>query len=226
MVARRRGSAGLACGSGPGTTHPGRHARRLSVQRSDDPVSLSTLMRTALLAATAAVAFAVVSVTAASAGSTSWDTYLAPPSACAGADDVGAPAAQQKKAMLCLVNWTRRHAGLRRLHWSRVLANAAGSKADVIASCGDFSHHPCGTRWPMSGTRQRRYDIWGENLFYSSNSISSPRAALLAWLESPPHRAVLFGRSWRDLGTTVHRARVLDGNARVSIWVLEVAGRS
>jgi uncharacterized protein YkwD len=183
-------------------------------------------MRTALLAATAAVAFAVVSVTAASAGSTPWETYLAPASACAGSDDVGAPAQLQKRSMLCLVNWTRRHAGLRQLRWSRVLANAAGSKADIIASCGHFSHHPCGARWPTSGTRQTRYDIWGENLYYGSKPISSPRAALLAWLESPAHRAVLFGRAWRDLGTTVHPARSVDSNTRVSIWVLEVAGRS
>ena len=93
-----------------------------------------------------------------------------------------------------------------------MLAHAAGSKADIIARCGDFSHHPCGTRWPAAATRQTRYDIWGENLYYGSEPISSPRSALLAWLESPEHRAILFGRAWRDLGVTVHRARSLDGN--------------
>ena len=126
---------------------------------------------------------------------------------------------------MCLVNWTRRHAGLRRLHWSRVLANAAGTKADMIASCGDFSHHPCGTRWPISSTRQTRYDIWGENLYYSSKS-SRARVLRYSHGSSRQHRAVLFGRAWRDLGMTIHQTRVLDGNARVSVWVLEVAGRS
>jgi uncharacterized protein YkwD len=128
--------------------------------------------------------------------------------------------------MMCLVNWTRNHIGLRRLRWSGLLANAAGSKADVIAACGDFSHHPCGTRWPAQATRQRRYSIWGENLFYGVRWISSPRAALLAWLESPEHRAVLFARPWTDLGVTVHIAPALGGNRRVAIWVLEVAGRA
>jgi uncharacterized protein YkwD len=128
--------------------------------------------------------------------------------------------------MLCLVNWTRAHAGLRRLGWSKLLAHAAGSKADIIAGCGDFSHYPCGTRWPAAATRQTRYDIWGENLYYGGPPVAGARAALLAWLESPEHRAILFGRFWRDLGVTVHHARTLVGNTAVSIWVLEVAGRA
>jgi uncharacterized protein YkwD len=183
-------------------------------------------MRTALLAATAAVVFAVVSATTANAGSSPWAAYLAPAPACRGSDDVSASPQLQKRAMLCLINWTRRHAGVRSLRWSRTLADAAGSKADIIASCADFSHHPCGTRWPAAATRQTRYDIWGENLYYGGRPLSSPRSALLAWLESPEHRAILFGRSWRDLGATVQRARALDGNTRVIIWVLEVAGRA
>jgi uncharacterized protein YkwD len=184
-------------------------------------------MRTALLAATVAVLFALAVATARaeSAGESPWVSYLAPPSACPGADDVGAAAPLQKRAMLCLVNWTRSRARLRRLRWSKVLANAAGSKADIIVNCGDFSHHPCGTRWPAAAVRRSPFDIWGENLYYGSRPLASPRAALLAWLESPEHRAVLFGRAWRALGVTVHAARALGGNAGISVWVLEVAGR-
>ena len=183
-------------------------------------------MRTALLAATAAVVFAVASATTASAASRSWDAYVAPESACPTAGNVHMSPVSQKRAMVCLVNWARRRAGLRPLRWSRLLANAAGSKADIITNCGDFSHHPCGTRWPAAATRQTRYNVWGENLYYGTTSISSPRATLLAWLNSSEHRAVLFRRSWRDIGLIVHRARALGGSARVSVWVLEVAGRA
>jgi uncharacterized protein YkwD len=117
--------------------------------------------------------------------------------------------------------------GLRTLRWSRLLANTAGSKADVIARCGDLSHHACGTPWPSTAARRApRYDIWGENLYYGSAPVSTPRAALLAWLESPEHRAVLLGNAWRDLGTTVQGTRTLAGSTRVSRWVLEVAGRA
>jgi uncharacterized protein YkwD len=184
-------------------------------------------MRTALLAATAAVLFAVAVPTALSADSASWAAFVAPPSACPGGDDLASPPPAQKRAMLCLVNWTRRHAGLRTLRWSRLLADAAGSKADIIAQCGDFSHHPCGTGWPAPAARRAaRYSIWGENLYYGSTPLSTPRAAVLAWLESPGHRAILLGNSWHDLGATVHGTRTLAGGVNVSVWVLEVAGKA
>ncbi|TML69083.1 MAG: CAP domain-containing protein [Actinobacteria bacterium] len=204
----------------------GRVNGRLSLQAAARGVSLPPWMRTALFAATVVAVMAAACATTATAASSPWVAYLAPASACPGADDINSPPQAQKQAMLCLVNWTRRHVGLRRLRWSRVLANAAGSKADVIAHCGDFSHHPCGTRWPAAAIRRTPFNTWGENLFYGTRSISSPRAALLAWLESPEHRALLFDRVWRALGVTVHHARSLGGNPGVSIWVLEVAGRS
>jgi uncharacterized protein YkwD len=182
-------------------------------------------MRAALLAATAAAFFAIAPAATASSGSSPWARYVAPVTACPGSAQMWAPADAQVQSMVCLINWTRRRVGLRTLHWSFVLADAAGSKADVIASCRDFSHYACGTRWPASATRQHRYSIWGENLYYGSRSVASPRAAMLAWLESPEHRAVLFGRPWRDLGLTVHGASGIAGDPHVSIWVLEVAGR-
>ena len=179
-------------------------------------------MRATLLAATAAVVVAVAS-TAATAGTSPWSGFLAPPTACS--HYTGARAADVRE-MVCLVNWTRRHAGLRRLHWSSVLGRAAGAKAGIIASCGDFSHYACGTRWPAAATLQRQYDRWGENLYYGVRRVASPRAALLAWLQSPEHRAILFGRVWRDVGVTVRSVPALDGHADVRVWVLEVAGRS
>ena len=183
-------------------------------------------MRAALLAATAAALLAVVLAAPASGGLSPWAAYVAPAAACPGSDLTIAAADVEKRAMTCLVNWTRKRAGLRSLRWSRTLANAAGSKADIIASCNDFSHHACGSRWPASNTQHRPYDIWGENLYYGVRYISSPRAALLAWLESPEHRAVLFGRPWRDLGIMYRVVPSLRGSHRVAIWVLEVAGRN
>jgi len=183
-------------------------------------------MRVALLAATAAALLAVVPAATASGGSSPWAAYVAPAAACPGSDLTIAAAGVEKRAMTCLVNWMRRRAGLRSLRWSRTLANAAGTKADIIAACDDFSHYACGSRWPASSTKQRRYDIWGENLYYGVRYISSPRSAFLAWLESPEHRAVLFARPWHDLGIMYRVVPNLRGSHRVAIWVLEVAGRS
>lgn len=184
-------------------------------------------MKAALLAATAAAFLAVAVATAAPAHASPapWSSYLAPPAACPGSEATRAPAALQARAMRCLVDWTRRLAGKRRLRWSAMLAAAAGSKADVIASCGDFSHYPCGTRWPALATRRGRFHVFGENLYWGSRGASSPRAAMLAWLQSPSHRGVLFASGWSDLGVTVHRVAAFGAAPAVSIWVLEVAGR-
>jgi uncharacterized protein YkwD len=178
-------------------------------------------MRGTLLAATAAVVVAVAS-TAATAGTSPWAAYVAPAGAC----ERVAGVATEAREMVCLVNWTRRRAGLGPLRWSALLGRAAGTKAGVIAGCGDFSHYACGTRWPAAATRQRQYDRWGENLYYGARRVGTPRAALLAWLNSPEHRALLFGRVWRDIGVNVRAVPTLDGHPDVLIWVLEVAGRT
>ncbi len=184
-------------------------------------------MKAALLAAMAAafLAVAVAPAATARAGPAPWSSYLAPPAACPGSQETRAPAVLQARTMRCLVNWTRALAGKRRLRWSGVLAHAAGSKADVIAACGDFSHHPCGARWPALATRRGRFRVFGENLYWGSRGASSPRAAMLAWLQSPTHRELLFASLWSDLGVTVHRVPAFGGAPSVSIWVLEVAGR-
>lgn len=178
-------------------------------------------MRATLLAATAAVVVTVAS-TAATAGTSPWAAYVAPAGACAPLAGDGTDV----REMVCLVNWTRRRVGLRPLRWSPLLSRAAGSKAGVIASCGDFSHYACGTRWPAAVARQRQYDRWGENLYYGVLRVGTPRAALLAWLNSPEHRAILFGRVWRDVGVTVRGVPTFAGQPNVRIWVLEVAGRT
>jgi uncharacterized protein YkwD len=215
----------VVCATAPTLTTV-RKKRMFPLHRSGRVCSVSASMRAALLAATAAALLAVVLAAPASGGSSPWAVYLAPAPSCPGSNLTVAAADVEKRAMTCLINWTRRRAGLRSLRWSKTLANAAGSKADIIVACNDFSHHACGSRWPAEAARQHRYDIWGENLYYGVRAISTPRRALLAWLESPEHRALLFGRPWRDLGLMYRVVPSLRGSHRVAIWVLEVAGRT
>ena len=127
--------------------------------------------------------------------------------------------------MACLVNWTRRRTGLGALRWSHALAVAADTKASHIQVCGEFSHYPCGTRGPAAAIRHAAFRAWGENLYLAGRTRTSPRAALLAWLESPEHRRILFGRGWSDVGVTISRLQIFAGRQNVGIWVLEVATR-
>lgn len=155
-----------------------------------------------------------------------WAAYLAPVKACPHSGSVHASAASQRRAMTCLINWMRQRIGARQLSWSGRLASVADAKGRVVIQCGDFSHYPCGTRWPTSvATARRTWNVWGENLYVGNLWLRTPRAAMLGWLESPEHREVLFDRSWTRLGVSVQRAAKLVGGNDMSLWVLEVAGR-
>ncbi len=43
----------------------------------------------------------------------------------------------------------------------------------------------------------------GEILAWGEGRLSTPRAAVRSWLHSPPHRRVLLGRNYRDIGVGV-----------------------
>ena len=183
-------------------------------------------MRLVLLLAALLAALVVSSGASASSQPSRWASYLAPASACPHAGDGQASAVLQQRSMTCLINWMRRQIGVRRLAWSPRLANVADVKARVVIQCGDFSHYPCGLRWPTAAaTAKLAWNVWGENLYVGNLWLRTPRAAMLAWLESPEHRGVLFGRSWTRLGVSVQRAPTLAGGNDMSLWVLEVAGR-
>ena len=183
-------------------------------------------VRVMVLLAALIAALAVGSGASASKHPSPWAAYLAPVNACADAVNGHASETAQQTAMVCLINWTRQRIGARQLSWSRPLALAAIAKARVVIQCGDFSHYPCGTRWPTAvAMAPRAWNVWGENLYAGNLWLRTPRAAMHAWLESPRHRKILFNRSWTRLGITVQLAPTLVGGTNMSLWVLEVAGR-
>lgn len=183
-------------------------------------------MRVMVLLAALVAALVVGSGASASRHPSPWAIYLAPVNACADATNGHASETAQQRAMVCLINWTRARIGARQLSWSRPLALAAITKARIVIQCGDFSHYPCGTRWPTAvAMAPRAWNVWGENLYVGNLWLRTPRAAMLAWLESPRHRKILFNRAWTRLGTTVQLAPSLVGGTNMSLWVLEVAGR-
>jgi uncharacterized protein YkwD len=133
-------------------------------------------------------------------------------------------AATQLRAMRCLVNRTRRSAGLPALRSNRTLSRAARLKAGRIAACGQFTHTPCGAPFTAAfHAAGWRGGTMGENLAYGQSSLGSPRAILASWLESPGHRANLLRRSFRLQGLAV-RTVALPGIGAVRLWVNAFAG--
>ena len=172
-----------------------------------------------------AIAFAVVSLLAffvvgrADGAGRSWSVYLAPESACRSAGDPTAPAAVQTRAVACLVNWARAQDRYTHLVTRPKLQRAAELKGQRVASCGQFSHTPCGSAVTSAvQAAGYRYVTFGENLYAGTWGEVSARDVVAAWLQSPPHRANVLNASFRDVGAAPVRASgLLDGGDAV-VW--------
>jgi uncharacterized protein YkwD len=154
-----------------------------------------------------------------------WAGYLAPESVCPGAEDRSAAEAEQRKAMVCLINWARERLGVRRLAETEELTEAASIKASDIRLCRDFSHDACG-RHPSAALEDADWDGsgWGENLFMGTHELGRPRVALDRWLNSGEHRETLFQSRWKDLGVALVRFSVED-QRDITVWVAHFGGR-
>jgi uncharacterized protein YkwD len=147
---------------------------------------------------------------------------LAPAGSCGTAADLEA----REAAVLCFVNWARRVHGLEPLARSELLVRAAADKARAIVRCGEFSHSPCGaaSTAAVSGAGYR-YRMWGETLYSDDGAGNTPRAAVRAWLESPPHRAALLEGAFREAGSVQVMHHDPDFPEPAGVWVLELGRR-
>ncbi len=175
--------------------------------------------RTALAALFAAALAAFVVAGSAAGGGLSSAGLLAPASACPGSASPRASAEAQIRAVACLVNYARAREGRSRLGHSPALTRAAALKGKRVASCGDFSHTPCGSDF-TSSFRQAgyRYSIVGENLYAGPWGRVSARDVVSAWLRSPGHRANMLGPRFRHVGAAPVRADGLLGNRASVVW--------
>jgi len=103
------------------------------------------------------------------------------------------------------INAVRRNYGLKPLAVSSKLTAAAAAHTREMGAEGYFEHESFDStpfwkrvaRWyPSRGWRS-----WsvGENLVYRSPDVSADSAVEM-WMNSPPHRANILSRSWREIG--------------------------
>jgi uncharacterized protein YkwD len=117
---------------------------------------------------------------------------------------------RQRAAVRCLVNRARGSVGLRGFRRSGALARAATRHARDMARRGYFAHQ----RWGgPSLLRRARASGWrggtvGEALAWGCRHSATPLTAVLNWLESPPHRAILLSGRLRRSGVGVSKAPV------------------
>jgi uncharacterized protein YkwD len=124
-----------------------------------------------------------------------------------------APAARHKIAavsaleaqVLVDVNAERRRRGLQPLSFSVALSQAAKHHSQDMARRGYFTHESAdgSAFWRrvqrFYGSTGYKYWSVGENLLWSSPDLNSGTAVSM-WMNSPPHRANLLSRQWREIG--------------------------
>ena len=182
-------------------------------------------IRRILLAAGCAAALAG-SAAAAGAG----DPYaglLAPSGTCgAAADAVDQNASTARRAMLCLTNYARAHAGLSPLQLNAMLDQAGQAKLRAQVRCDEFSHTPCGISFMsmlagyVHGASSYRL---GENI---AAGTGSPRQTMNAWLHSTGHRRNILDPDFRELGVGYLPDQTLFNERGLVLWSQELGVRT
>ncbi len=158
-----------------------------------------------------ASAFAVAAAVAAISVSAPAPASAASSSRCPGADatPVSVDQGQFATSVLCLLNIQRTKRHLKPLRGEARLAGAATGHTVSMRAGGYFAHDdPSGatfeTRIEATGyiAGARRWLI-GENLGWGETTLGTPRALMAAWMKSPPHRANILERRFREIGIGV-----------------------
>jgi len=159
-------------------------------------LAFRVLARPALAASLAALCLTAAAPAAAQAQSAS----------CEGADTVPTVAtmATAKAATLCLLNGERAAAGLPSLRTEATLENVAVGYSLAMVLQNVFAHVlPDGRTLTqrLSGYTSGA-DVWaiGENLAYGESIQATPRATMIAWMNSPSHRVNIMNGDFREVG--------------------------
>lgn len=151
----------------------------------------------ALMASLAAIG--VAGPSSASAASTS----NCPDAAAAPSSITQAPFAD---AVLCLLNNERRKRNMKPLRINDKLSSAALGHTLSMREGGYFAHdEPTGSTFSdrilsTGYTSGARRWMVGENLAWGSGSLGTPKGLMRAWMNSPPHRANILERRYREIG--------------------------
>jgi uncharacterized protein YkwD len=113
-------------------------------------------------------------------------------------------------ATLCLVNKERTKRGLLTLKRQATLSRVATAFAAQLVRERFFSHVAPNGASALDRVRRSGYLVgyrkWsvGENIAAGTGTLSTPKATLKAWMNSPGHRANILKRTFRDIGLGVH----------------------
>jgi uncharacterized protein YkwD len=133
---------------------------------------------------------------------------------------------EARHAVVCLVNHARRRHGLRTLGYNSKLKRIAQRHTQRMLRQSCFSHQCPGESGLLGRARRAGYihhpHAWwlGEDLAVQR----SPVRAVRAWMHSPPHRAIVLGSRFHDVGIGIGRGAPT-GARHKSTFTLDVGRR-
>jgi uncharacterized protein YkwD len=116
-----------------------------------------------------------------------------------------------QSATVCLLNRARARSGLRRLRVNGRLSLAARRHAVDMVRRDYFSHYSLSGASFLDRIRRTGYlrgaRRWaaGENIAWGAGRRATPAAIVKAWMGSPPHRANILSRRYREIGIGIAR---------------------
>jgi uncharacterized protein YkwD len=159
-------------------------------------------------------------------------TAAAPQAASPAADRLVADVRLERQ-VAARVNLVRRWKGLRPLRSSRGLTAAARRHSRDMGLKGYFEHDSASGAafWSRieASYPSRGFARWvvGENIAWSSPRATAGEV-VRQWMDSPPHRANMLSRTWRELGLgafRIARAGGAYGGRAVTLVTLDLGAR-
>jgi uncharacterized protein YkwD len=135
------------------------------------------------------------------------------------------------QSILCLLNVERTTRGLVALRSNQRLARASvGHSSDMVRHMYFGHDTPQGVslldRVRSTGYLKSRSD-WtvGENIAWGSGTLGSAQALVDAWMKSPPHRANILQRRYREIGVGLVLGAPTPGVSGVAVTATTDFGR-
>ena len=130
-----------------------------------------------------------------------------------------------EQAVAKLINKQRARHGLRALKFDGGLITVARAHSRDMIKRNYFSHYSKSGSAP--GDRIARaggIGAIGEDLAWGTGSYGTPSAIVKLWLNSPPHRRVLFAKDLRYVGIGRATGRFL-GNSGAAVFTADFSAR-
>jgi uncharacterized protein YkwD len=153
----------------------------------------------------------------------------ASPRPCANATAAAAQASPQSvsDAVRCLVNAERAAKGLPALRDAPALRRAATRHARDMVIRGFFEHVSPGGATVSDRAHRAGYSglTLGEDIGWGTGELATPAAIVDAWMHSPPHRAIILHRRFREIGVGVTPGTPEDASASGAVYVIDLGRR-